>query len=407
MAVDHWNVDDLRKQAGAAIEATGEDVDPDVFDRFAARLSYLPGDFTDDATYTKLATTIKGAKNPVFYLEIPPFLFGTVVKGLAEVGLTRTGRVVIEKPFGHDSASAQQLADDLHQYLDESQIYRIDHFLGKMGTGGTALPALRQHHSGAGLEPELRGVGADHHGGELRGGGSRPLLRRGRRPARRGGEPPPAGGRGRRHGTAGRHGPGHHQEPPGVAVAAVLPADPKQYVRGQYDGYQSIDGVAAGVHHRDVRGAAAGDRQLALVRGAVLHPHRQADAGHPDRVPAGVQGTAASSAWAGTPGPPEPDQLIVKLDPTTGIRYRLAARRAEGREPEPITLDMEFADQGGEAPTPYEVLIHAALVGNNARFTRQDGVAEQWRIMQPLLDKPPADPPVRAGHLGPGRRPTS
>ena len=70
----------------------------------------------------------------MFYLEIPPFLFGTVVKGLADVGLTRTGRVVIEKPFGHDAASAQQLADDLHQYLDESQIYRIDHFLGKMGT---------------------------------------------------------------------------------------------------------------------------------------------------------------------------------------------------------------------------------------------------------------------------------
>src|SRR5262247_851872 len=66
VAVDHWNVDDLRKQASQAIEAAGEDVDPDVFDRFAARLSYLPGDFTDDATYTKLASTIKGAKNPVF-----------------------------------------------------------------------------------------------------------------------------------------------------------------------------------------------------------------------------------------------------------------------------------------------------------------------------------------------------
>src|SRR5215470_12824301 len=90
VAVDHWNTDDLRKQASEAIEATGEDVDPDVLDRFAARLSYLPGDFTDDATYTKLASTLKGAKNPVFYLEIPPFLFGTVVKGLADVGLTRT-----------------------------------------------------------------------------------------------------------------------------------------------------------------------------------------------------------------------------------------------------------------------------------------------------------------------------
>src|SRR5262249_24030190 len=134
VAVDHLNTDDLRKQASEAIEATGEDVDPHIFDRFAARMSYLPGDFTDNATYTRLAAAIKGTRNPVFYLEIPPFLFGTVVKGLADAGLTSTGRVVIEKPFGHDAASAQQLADDLHQHLSEPQIYRIDHFLGKMGT---------------------------------------------------------------------------------------------------------------------------------------------------------------------------------------------------------------------------------------------------------------------------------
>ena len=97
----------------------------------------------------------------------------------------------------------------------------------------------------------------------------------------------------------------------------------------------------------------------------------------------------------------EADQLIIKLDPTTGVRYRLAARRAEGREPGPITLDMEFAAQGGEAPTPYEVLIHAALVGNNTRFTRQDSIAEQWRIMQPLLDKPSPIHTYAPGTWGP------
>ncbi len=75
----------------------------------------------------------RARRRPVFYLEIPPFLFGTVVKGLAEAGLTKTARVVVEKPFGHDLASARALADELHQYIDESQLYRIDHFLGKMG----------------------------------------------------------------------------------------------------------------------------------------------------------------------------------------------------------------------------------------------------------------------------------
>ena len=71
----------------------------------------------------------------MFYLEIPPFLFGRVIKGLTEAGLTKTGRVVVEKPFGHDLESARELAAEIHQYIDESQLYRIDHFLGKMGLG--------------------------------------------------------------------------------------------------------------------------------------------------------------------------------------------------------------------------------------------------------------------------------
>src|SRR5207247_10439310 len=88
----------------------------------------------DPATYERVAEAIDGAQLPVFYLESPPFLFGTVVKGLAEAGLTKNARIVVEKPFGHDRASAIELADELHQYIDESQLYRIDHFLGKMGT---------------------------------------------------------------------------------------------------------------------------------------------------------------------------------------------------------------------------------------------------------------------------------
>src|SRR5262249_7358410 len=76
---------------------------------------------------------IKGKQRPAFYLEIPPFLFATVVKGLAEAGLTENGRVIVEKPFGHDLESARALAAELHQYIDESQLFRIDHYLGKMG----------------------------------------------------------------------------------------------------------------------------------------------------------------------------------------------------------------------------------------------------------------------------------
>ena len=133
VAVSDWSVEDLRNRARESIEGCGEQIDEVVFERFAARLSYVSGDFGDSTTYARVADAIGQADAPVFYLEIPPFLFLRV--GLSEAGLTKTGRVVVERPFGHDLASARELADEIHRYLDESQLYRIDHFLGKMGLG--------------------------------------------------------------------------------------------------------------------------------------------------------------------------------------------------------------------------------------------------------------------------------
>src|SRR5215472_15120050 len=133
VAVDDWSLDDLNERARTSIEGTGESIDQAVFDRFVDRLSYVSGDFTDPATYERVGAAIGGATTPVFYLEIPPFLFGKVVKQLADAGLAQGARIVVEKPFGHDLESATALANELHQYIDESQLYRIDHYLGKMG----------------------------------------------------------------------------------------------------------------------------------------------------------------------------------------------------------------------------------------------------------------------------------
>ena len=109
VAVDDWSLDDLRQHARKAIEGTGEQVDDGIFDRLAARLSYVRGDFSDEATYSRVAEAIRGASAPVFYLEIPPFLFATVVKGLAQANLLGKARVVVEKPFGNDMPSADAL----------------------------------------------------------------------------------------------------------------------------------------------------------------------------------------------------------------------------------------------------------------------------------------------------------
>lgn len=132
VAVDDWTVDDLKKRARTSIETAGkEPVDEAIFDRLAARFDYVSGDFGKPETFTELARHLSGVRNPVFYLEVPPFLFATVIKGLSDAGLTNSARVVVEKPFGHDLQSARALAAEIHQYIDESQLYRIDHFLGK------------------------------------------------------------------------------------------------------------------------------------------------------------------------------------------------------------------------------------------------------------------------------------
>jgi hypothetical protein len=151
-----------------------------VLDRFASRLSYVQGDFGDAATYDRVGAVIKAATRPVFYLKIPLFLFSTVIKRLADAGLTESGRVVLEKPFGHDRASARALTEELHQCVDESQLYRINHYLGKIAWRRSYTCASPQD-LGAGLEQHPPRKRPDHAGGRLRRPRSRALLRPRRR----------------------------------------------------------------------------------------------------------------------------------------------------------------------------------------------------------------------------------
>ncbi len=273
-----------------------------------------------------------------------------VIKGLAEAGLTKNARVVVEKPFGHDTASARALNDQVHQFLDESQLYRIDHFLGKMGTdellylrfGNTMIEPIWNRNHIACVEITM----AESFGVEDRG---------------------------------------HFYDPVGalrdvvvnhlmqlVAVAAmeapagsdaetlknakfslfrsIEDASPAHYVRGQYDGYREIDGVAA-------------DSTTETYAALRLDIDNWRWAGVPWFIRTGkllpTTQTEIRAVFRNPPHlafmqdghrAPEPNQFVVKLDPSTGTRLILDAHRADASGARGITLDMEFAARGRRGP---------------------------------------------------------
>jgi glucose-6-phosphate 1-dehydrogenase len=399
VAIDEWDDERLRGHAREAIAATIEDPDEDVFGRLAKRLTYIQGDYADAATFEKVGRAIEGRTRPVFYLEIPPSLFATVVHGLAGAGLTERARVVIEKPFGHDLASARALNAELCEVLTEEQILRIDHYLGKE----PVMDITYLRFANSILEPvwnrehvsHVQMTIAENFGVDDRGrfydavGAMRDVIQNhALQVLALVGMGPPTGN--------------HHDSIRDKKLEffkAVRAADPKRYVRGQYEGFREVKDVAP-------------DSTTETFAALELEIDNWRWSGIPFFIRAGknlpVKASEVNVVFKRPPRlgigkgkTPEPNQLTLRIEPEPGARIRLFAKRAGEEAFEPADLKVLFEKVPGEEPEPYERLLSDALAGNSQLFTRQDAIEETWRIVEPLLEDPGPAHPYEPGTWGP------
>jgi glucose-6-phosphate 1-dehydrogenase len=382
VAKPEWTVEQLRARARESVGAQGA-LDQKTFERLAARLSYVAGDYQDPATFEKLVGALGPAKRPLFYLAIPPNLFGTVASGLSQAGIAAQGRVIVEKPFGRDLASAKILNSVLHKSFPEPAVFRIDHFLGKEAVQNV----LYFRFANSFLEPIWNGehiedvqiTMAEQFGVRGRGGFYEEVgavrdvfqnhllqvisLLGMEAPTADDGDAIDAGKL--------------------ALLKAVRPLRPVDVVRGQYRGYRTEKGVAA-------------NSRVETYVAARLTIENERWAGVPFLVRTGKCLAATFTEVHATFKKPAHglfDSNVTGHD--TGLSFRLSpdvsitlAARIKKPGEAMVGEDTRLVEHvnTGDEMEPYERLLGDAMRGDRTLFGSEAGVEAAWRIVDPVLN---------------------